>query len=117
MRQRTPSVVRAIAACMLLAAATLFIASAIHFGLEFHLGSLMIVDPFAGAKVPEAVIGLVLLSGLANLLMHPRDAWSPTVAAVAFAAVATLLGLTFTVRNRLAGDIVYHVALLTTLAI
>jgi hypothetical protein len=59
---------RTISALMLVAAVTLLAASAIHFGLSLPLGPVTLHDPFAGAAIPEAVLGVVLTVGAGFVL-------------------------------------------------
>jgi hypothetical protein len=48
---------------MALAALTLFGASTIHFGVVVPFGVATVRDPFAGAAIPEAILGVVLAAG------------------------------------------------------
>lgn len=101
---------RTIPALMTIAALTLLAASAIHSGL---LGP---IDPFAGAAIPEAVIGVVL--GIAAVVAWSSSgAWVIALAATLFAIAGTLFGLTITVPRGDPGDVVYHLSLLGILAI
>jgi hypothetical protein len=100
---------------MLLAGLTLLVASAIHFGLQIPLGVLPIHDPFAGAAIPEAILGLVMLAGGLLVMSGPARAWLIAVACTGCTLLLTLYGASVTVRSRDWGDIVYHLALLTLL--
>ena len=96
---------------MVLAAFTLFTASAVHAGL---LGA---IDPFEGAALPEAIIGVVLLAGaLGAFLRWPRS-WPFAFGATLFAIVGTLVGLNFTLPRGSPGDIAYHLSLLGSLLV
>jgi hypothetical protein len=97
------------------AAVTLAIASLLHFGVSIPLGGTTVSDPFAGAAVPEAVIaGVVAAGAAATLARLPIASWL-TPAATLFALAGTLYGLTVTLRRGEAGDLAYHLALLTML--
>lgn len=97
------------------AAVTLAIASLLHFGVSIPLGGTTVSDPFAGAAVPEAVIAVVVAAGAAAALARQPIASWVTPAAAVFALAGTLYGLTVTLRRGEAGDIAYHLALLTML--
>ena len=94
---------------MAIDAATLFIASAIHFGI---FGA---IDPFEAAALPEAVIGAVLALGLIGAIFWWPSWWPAALGATLFAVVGTLVGLRFTLPRGDLGDIVYHLGLLATL--
>jgi hypothetical protein len=96
---------------MVLAALTLFMASAIHASL---LGTL---DPFEGAALPEAIIGAVVLAGALAALWWWPGSWSLAFGATLFAIVGTMVGLRFTLPRGSPGDVVYHVSLLGTLLV
>ncbi|SRR6266487_5819671 len=97
------------------AAATLAVASLLHFGVSIPLGTRTISDPFAGAAIPEAVIAVVVAVGALTLLARLATARWLAPAATLFALAGTLYGLTVTLRRGQAGDIAYHLALLTML--
>src|SRR5262249_30948276 len=98
-----------------LAAGTLAVASLLHLGVAIPLGATTISDPFAGAAIPEAVIAVVVAAGaVAALARLPVARWLAP-AATAFAVAGTLYGLTVTLRRGEAGDIAYHLSLLTML--
>jgi hypothetical protein len=96
---------------MLLAALTLFVASAIHAGL---LGA---IDPFEAAAVPEAIIGLILLAGALGAAFWWPNSWPFAFGATLFAILGTLVGLRFTLPRGEAGDIGYHASLLAMLLV
>jgi hypothetical protein len=97
------------------AAVTLAVASLLHFGVAIPLGGTTISDPFAGAAIPEAVIAVVVAAGaVAALARLPLARWLAP-AATLFALAGTLYGLTVTLRRGEAGDIAYHLTLLTML--
>jgi hypothetical protein len=89
----------------LLAAVTLFVASAVHSGL---LGAL---DPFEAAALPEAIIGAVLMVGVGVLVRSPRS-WRFVLGTTVFAVAGTVEGLRVTLPRGEPGDIAYHVSLL-----
>jgi hypothetical protein len=94
-----------------LAALTLFTASAVHAGL---LGA---IDPFEGAALPEAIIGALLIAcSLGELFWWPGS-WPFAIGATLFAIVGTLVGLNFTLPRGSPGDIAYHLSLLGTLLV
>jgi hypothetical protein len=97
------------------AAVTLAIASVVHFGVAIPLGATTISDPFAGAAIPEAVIAVVVAVGAVALLARWGAARWLAPATTLFALAGTLYGLTVTLRRGEAGDIAYHLALLTML--
>jgi len=108
---------RSTAAAVLLSAAavTLTLASTLHLGVAIPLGVTTISDPFAGAAIPEAVIAVVVAAGAMTMLVRlPAARWLAP-AATLFALAGTLYGLTVTLRRAQAGDIAYHVTLLTML--
>lgn len=97
------------------AAVTLAVASLLHLGVAIPLGAATVSDPFAGAAIPEAVIAVAVAAGaVATLARLPAARWLAP-AATLFALAGTLYGLTVTLRRGQAGDIVYHLALLTML--
>ena len=95
---------------MVLAAATLFIASAIHSGV---IGSF---DVFRGAAIPEALIGGVLAVATILSIAWP-SAWAAAIGATLFAIAGTLFGLGFTMPRGEVGDIAYHLGLLSSLLV
>jgi hypothetical protein len=102
-------------ALLAVAAITLAVASLLHFGVAIPLGATTIRDPFAGAAIPEAVIAAVVAAGAAATLGRlPLARWLAP-AATLFALAGTLYGLTVTLRRGEAGDIAYHLTLLTML--
>ena len=103
---------RSISALMALAAATLFAASAIHFGLTIPLPGGTLADPFAGAAAPEAVIGAVLAVGAVGTLVWWPAARPLAWGATLFAILGVVVGLNFTLPRGSTGDIAYHILLL-----
>lgn len=95
------------------AALTLLAASAVHFGVVLPIPGATIGDPFPGAAIPEAIIGLTLLAGLAAALV--ARARAVLVAATLFATAGTIFGLAITIGSDRGGDIAYHVVLLSGL--
>jgi hypothetical protein len=100
-----------------LAALTFWLASAIHFGLTIPLGFATVSDPFPGAAVPEAVIGVVVALTAACLLALSPPRLSPAIGGTAFAVAVTLFGLSITVGSGRTGDVAYHVSILAVLVV
>lgn len=100
---------------MLLAALTLLAASAIHFGITVRLGPVSIYDPFPGARIPEAILGLALLAGSLFVLARWPGAWGAGLGTTLFTLLLTIYGLTVTVSSGSTGDIAYHITLLAML--
>jgi hypothetical protein len=96
---------------MILSAATLLSASAVHSGL---LGAL---DPFEAAAAPEAILGAVLMAAALGVLPWWPRSWPFAFGATLFAALGTLVGLRFTLPREEPGDIAYHFGLLGTLVV
>ncbi|MBO0690619.1 MAG: hypothetical protein J2P40_13730 [Candidatus Dormibacteraeota bacterium] len=92
------------------AAATLGLASAIHFGVP-----LIIEDPFAGAAIPEAILAFILAVGAASVWTRHGAAWGVALGTTLFALAGTGFGFSLTVATSRSGDIAYHVALLAVL--
>jgi hypothetical protein len=112
-----------IAGLMLLEAATLAIASIVHFGIVIRLGFMTLDDPFPGARIPEAVVAFVIALGALSLLTRWAAAsWLP-LAATIFGIIGVLVGIRFTLMGvgSRPGDLIYHglllAALLVTLAL
>lgn len=104
---------RGIAALMLLQAASLAVASALHLsGLVHGRGA-----PFSanGAGIAEAVICVVLAGGAMALARRgPRGRWA-AVAATGFAIAGFCYGLSVTIRGGDLPDITYHATVLPLL--
>jgi hypothetical protein len=96
------------AALMAFAAASLVLASIVHFATSSPEGA-------DGAGVAEATIAVVLLAGIVALLRDPVRGRLAALGATAFAVVGFLVGLTFTLRGGEAGDVVYHLTMLPVL--
>lgn len=80
------------------------VASVIHFGLP--LGAL--TDPFPGARIPEAVIAVLLgASAVYVIARGPASRWV-ALTAVLISLLGVGFGLTVTVPAALWGDVVYH---------
>lgn len=102
-----------IAALMVLEAASLAVASALHLsGLVRGQGA-----PFTatGAGVAEAVIGLVLLAGAVILARRGMQGRPAALAATGFAIAGFIFGLFITVRGGDLPDITYHATVLPVL--
>ncbi|MBO0702227.1 MAG: hypothetical protein J2P38_04790 [Candidatus Dormibacteraeota bacterium] len=82
------------------------VASAIHFGLP--LGPLR--DPFPGARVPEAVLAVLLAAACIYTLARGRGSRWVALTAVLVSLLGVGVGLTITVPAALWGDVVYHLA-------
>jgi len=106
-----------IAGLMLAEALTLAVASIVHFGVVISLGIVTLNDPFAGARIPEAIIAVVLAVGAISLLTPWAGARWLALAATVFAIVGVLVGLRFVLVATVArpGDLVYHGSLLVLL--
>ena len=108
---------------MLLEAATLAIASIVHSGVVIRLGFMTLNDPFPGARIPEAVIAVVVAAAALSLLTRWAGARWFALAASIFAIIGVLVGVRFTLMGAGSrpGDLVYHgfllAALLVTLAL
>jgi len=109
--------IRAAAALLGLAALSYCAASAIHLGLAIPLGFVTVTDPFPGAAIPEAILGLTTAGGVAALLVPNRPRLGIAVATAGFAATLTLYGLSITARIARMQDVAYHLAILTLLAV
>ncbi len=75
MTRQPGSISRVIAGLMLVEAVTLAIASIVHFGVVIPLGVVTLDDPFAGARIPEAIIAVVV--GVAAISLLIRDCRRP----------------------------------------
>ena len=110
--------ITATAGLMLLAAVTLAAASIIHFGLVIRLGFVTINDPFAGARLPEAIIAVVVAAGAFSLLAGWRGAWWFALVSILFGIVGVIVGLRavlFSGPVTRPGDLVYHGGLMVLL--
>jgi hypothetical protein len=88
-------------------------ASTIHFGLP--LGPL--TDPFPGARIPEAVLAVLLGAAAVYVSARgPASRWL-ALAAVVIGLLGVGFGLTVTVPAALWGDVVYHVVAAVLLVI
>lgn len=96
---------------------TFGVASLVHTGVSVPVGFATVRDPFPGAKVPEAVIGVVVLGGALVVLVRAAYARGVAIAAVVFAVIGTGAGLYFTLPSGRAGDIVYHLTVLAALLV
>jgi hypothetical protein len=102
---------------MLLAAVTLLAASAIHFGLSLPLGPVTLHDPFAGAAIPEAVLGVVLAVGGVLVRTGWSGRWAAALGTALFALLVTLYGLSITASGGRTGDVADHLVLVSMLVI
>ena len=102
-----------IAALMVLVAASLAVASALHLsGLVHGRGASFSAT---GAGVGEAVIGLVLLAGAVILARRGTEGRPAALAATGFAIAGFIFGLLITVRGGDLPDITYHATVLPVL--
>lgn len=112
----TPTVRPLASSLMAAAALSLFVLSAVHFGLPVPLGALTIRDPGFTA-IPEAVLGTVQAVGAATLAMGWRYARVTSSAATLITIFGVLVGLSIMVYGGRLGDIVYHLCLLAGLLV
>jgi hypothetical protein len=96
---------------MVVTAGTLLIASLIHFGLVPFVD-----DPFAGAPVPEAVLGILLALGAGYFISGRSGSREMAIASSIFTLLLSLYGFSVTLGSARTGDIVYHITLLVMLA-
>jgi hypothetical protein len=100
---------------MALGAITFWVASAIHFGARIPVGFTTLDDPFPGAAIPEAIVGVVLAAGAFTIFIHWHANWGAAVGTTAFAILVTLYGLSITAGSGRTPDVGYHVAILVLL--
>ena len=117
-RQRSP-VSTIIAGLMLVEAVTLGIASIVHFGVVIPLGVITLDDPFAGARIPEAIIAIVVGVAAISLLTGWAGAWWLALAAALFAIAGVIVGVSVVLFGTVSrpGDLVYHFSLLVALLV
>src|SRR5436189_5560068 len=110
---------RVIAGLMLMEALSLAIASVVHFGVVLPLGVLTLADPFAGARIPEAIIAVVVAVAAISLLTRWVGAWWLALAATIFAIAGVLVGVSIVLFGTGArpGDLIYHFSLLVALLV
>ena len=113
------SISKAIAGLMLVEAVTLAIASIVHFGVVIPLGVVTLDDPFAGAKIPEAIIAVVVGVAALSLLTRWAGAWWLALAATIFAIAGVLVGVSIVLSGTVSrtGDLIYHFSLLVALLV
>jgi hypothetical protein len=97
---------------MLLTAATLAVASALHLTGQVHGRNPFDPDH---AGIAEAIIGVVLAGAGLALIRGRTYARSIAIGALSFAIVGFGIGLTFTTRGGDLPDIAYHLAILPLL--
>src|SRR2546423_7921035 len=95
MTRQPGSISRVIAGLMLVEAVTLAIASIVHFGVVIQLGIVTLDDPFAGARIPEAIIAAVVAVAAISLLTRWAGAWWLALAATVVAIAGVLVGIRF----------------------
>jgi hypothetical protein len=117
-RQRS-SISRLITGLMLVEAATLAIASIVHFGVVIPLGVVTLDDPFAGARIPEAIIAVVVGVAAISRLTGWSGAWWLALGATLFAIAGVVVGIRFVLigMDSPAGDLIYHFSLLVALLV
>jgi hypothetical protein len=103
---------RRVVVLMAFEAATLVVASAIHL---FAAGGSSNGFRPNGAGIAEAIIALVLFSGAATLARGRHRGRPVALAAIAFAILGFIVGLTFTVRGGAPADLIYHLTMLPVL--
>jgi len=113
------SISKAIAGLMLVEAVTLAIASIVHFGVVIPLGVVTLDDPFAGARIPEAIIAVVVGVAAISLLTHWAGAWWLALLATLFAIAGVLVGVSIVLFGTVSrtGDLIYHFSLLVALLV
>ena len=113
------SISKAIAGLMLAEAVTLAIASIVHFGVVIPLGVVTLDDPFAGARIPEAIIAVVVAVAALSLLTRWAGAWWLALAATIFAIAGVLVGVSIVLFGTVSrtGDLIYHFSLLVALLV
>jgi hypothetical protein len=104
-----------VAILMLVEAASLAVASALHLSGVVD-GRTSSFDPNS-AGIAEAVIGIVLLVGAVVMLRDPRRARPAGIAANAFALAGFLIGISETAQGGHAPDIAYHATVIPLLVI
>ncbi|MBV9662068.1 MAG: hypothetical protein JO337_13010 [Acidimicrobiales bacterium] len=109
----SPITMRRIAIVMAGVAATLGVLSALHLSGGIHGRSAAFNAADAG--VAEAAIGAILAGGALAVARFGEHARSVALAAIGFAAVGFVVGLTFTAGGGDLLDIIYHVAVLPLL--
>jgi hypothetical protein len=117
---RRSGVETAAAGLMLVAALTLALASIIHFGIVIPLGIATVNDPFPGARIPEAIIAVVVAIGASGVLLKWRGSWWLALTALLFAIAGVIVGLRFVLLTGFVtrpGDLVYHAALMVLLLV
>jgi hypothetical protein len=110
---RAGSSSRTVVTLMSLEAGSLAVVACLHLSHVLPGGK----KPFRAtpAGIAEAVIGFVLLVGIAALLRRSTSARTIAIATVLFAIAGFVVGLTFTLRGGGAIDIAYHATVLPLL--
>lgn len=105
--------VRRIGALMVVEAASLGVASALHLSGHVHGRA----KPFDGdhAGVAEAIIAVVLFCGAIAVRQGSAHARAMALGATGFSIVGFLVGLTMTTQGGHAPDIAYHLVVLPLL--
>ena len=114
-RKRTAPRRRAIATLMGFEALTLAIMSALHLAGIFAGGTRPYSPTAAG--IAEAVICAVLIGGAVALARDPLRGRVIALAALGFAILGVIAGLSFTIQGGDAIDIAYHTTILPLLLI
>lgn len=107
----------AIAGLMIVATLAFLAASLLHFGATVLVFGVTVSDSFQGAAIPEMIIAIVMGLGSLSVLVRLRVSWQIALAAVTFALLGVLYGLTVTLRGGRIGDVVYHFSVLAVLVI
>ncbi len=71
----------------------MFGASTVHLGIAIPLGFATLRDPFGGAAIPEAVLGMILGIAAVTVLASVRRAWAIGIATTTFAILVVLYGM------------------------
>jgi hypothetical protein len=104
---------RRVAWLMVVVAATLATASALHLAGQVTGRSRPFDSDHAG--IAEAIIGAVLAMGALGMIMRPRRARAIGIGVTVFAVAGFLLGLSMTARGGHLPDIAYHLVVLPVL--
>lgn len=105
--------IRRVGWVLVIVAASLGVASALHLTGHVH-GRGKAFDP-DDAGIAEAVIGVVLIGGVAGMFARPARARTIGLSVTGFAIVGFLVGLSETARGGHLPDIGYHLVTLPIL--
>jgi peptidoglycan/LPS O-acetylase OafA/YrhL len=107
------SVLKKVAASMLIVAASLAVMSSLH--LAGVLGTR--ADSYNGtaAGIAEAIIGIALVAGAIAARRDPAPGRRAAIAATVFGVAGFLLGISITARSGYVPDVAYHASVLPIL--